>query len=150
MALPGRTEEALEHFRRALVELRAEEQPETVALTRWGEALALHRLGRRDEALQVLWSLQEPAGRPLPPRPPGVFFSPPSEGIYYEALGWLAAGLDPRRSREGRCEALGRARERFEAYEAQVHQEGRALPWTRLAHEEAGAARRAARKLACP
>ena len=149
VALPRRTEEALEHFRRAVAELRHEERPETVTLARWGEALALHRLDRRQEALEVLRSVQDPASPPGPPATPGVFFSPPSEGTYYEALGWLAAGTDPRRSREARCEALTRARQAFETYGRQVRQEGREPPWTQLAVREQVAARETSKRLGC-
>ena len=150
LALPGRTEEALAHFRRAVADLRLEERPETVTLARWGEALALHRLGRRHEALEVLRSVQDPASPPVPPTTPGVFFSPPSEGTYYEALGWLAAGTDPRRSREARCEALRRAAARFEAYREQARRERPDPPWDRHAAREQVAARETAKQLGCP
>ncbi len=147
---PGRVEEALALFRTVRDTLDRGTAPSTRRLARWGEVLALHRLGRRHEALGAARALLEAnEGREELPRGDGVFFAPPYERDHYEALLHLAASRDPRRPRPTRCRSLRAAEEHFHRYLERARVQG-PLPWRETIETELQTISESARRMECP
>ncbi len=146
---PGRLQEALTLFRETQRALRDRPGNATYRLARWGEALALHRMGRSTEALEVLRDLVEVSTNPEELQGgEGVFYAPPAERYHYHALIHLAVGLDAKRTRPQRCHALERARADFARYRASAPPPS--PPWLPVVDAEMARIEARARRLGCP
>lgn len=115
--LAGRLEDAVVHYDRAIDLARrgGAAESESLALALWGCAVALHRLNEREAAIErARQALSAGGGTTDVLRADGVFFEPPYEIHYYEAMGHLAraAGLSGASADRARADAT-RSFERF-------------------------------------
>lgn len=133
--LAGDLERAIQYYE---LSHRGADDPLQFALALWGSAVCLDRLGEHAEALdRARTALASEAGLGAL-RDPGVFFEPPFEIHWYEALAHEAsAGLEPTRADRH----LAAARESWRHFLS----EGGATesPWGSLAEERLAAIERA-------
>jgi len=130
--MAGDLEAAVRHYERAIH--LAEHSPfgdpaRSLALAYFGRAVALDRLGEHDGALKSAQRALSIYGGSMDVlRSPGVFFDPPAEIHYYEALGHMALARAADPSEQPRH--LRRARTSWRQYLALSRDPD---PWRRLA-----------------
>lgn len=134
--MAGALEEAVHHYERAIDVAEhnpVADQTRSLALAHWGRAVALDRLGEHRAALESARRAMSIYGGAMSVlRSQGVFFDPPSEIHYYEALGWMAKA--ERDDEDARGESLENARSSWQQYLALSPDDD---PWRSLAEQHA-------------
>jgi len=132
--LAGDLELAVAHYDRAIELARrgGASQSESLALALFGSAVALHRLGQREAAIErARQALSAGGGSMDVLRAEGVFFEPIYEIHYYEALGHLALAA----SRTGREAEQARA-DAARSFQRYLTGGGTASPFAESARRE--------------
>lgn len=140
--MSGDLNQAVYHYEVA-IELAPRLPPEadpaqSLALARWGLAVALDRFGEHHASLEMAQqALSVYGGEMGVLRSDGVFFDPPSEIHFYEGLGHMAKAQATERGDARRAEA-GRAEESWRAYLALAEDDD---PWLDLVRRHLAEAR---------